>query len=137
MKSAVQVPRKSVSAWLMAGLLAAAATFGLAQNAKADTSWSVTVAQPGVILSAGTAYPSYPVYPAYPVAYQQPVVIHPHPHPYPVTVMPAPHPHGHAYGHWKHHRHHRHHGHHGRFEQPDRHHGEYQNQRGHGGRHGH
>jgi hypothetical protein len=109
MKTSASLRRKSPAAWLLTGLLVAGAALGLSQTARADTSWSVSVAQPGVILTVGgghAVYPSYPVvqtYPAYPVVYEHPVVVHPHP----VTVVRPPHhpPHGHAWGHGKHRRH--------------------------------
>jgi hypothetical protein len=113
-------PRKSVAAWVFTGLLAGAAVLGLSQNARADTAWSVSVAQPGVILTVGSPYPEVyhaPVVHHAPVVYHAPVVMHPHP----VTIVRPPHhpPHGVAHGYWRHHKHHRHHRDHGRWEGHD------------------
>jgi hypothetical protein len=99
-------PRKSVAAWILSAALAAAAALGMAQNAKADTIWTVAVHEPGIHVALSNApYPVVAV-PQYGAIY--PVVTYRHP-PQPVVVVPQHRPHGQAHGYWRHHRHHGHH----------------------------
>jgi hypothetical protein len=100
--------RKSTAAWVMTAALAAAAALGMAQNAKAQTIWTVAMHEAGVHVALSNA-------PQYPVVVQQPAVVYPvaghHHRAPPVMVVPQHEPRGHAYGHWRHHHRHHHRGH--------------------------